>query len=214
MTALARTDLPEINPVLLDGAVDFINRAARTSGLHLAVTVSEYVIDTFFGGDFAAISSKDPHKTASFTALCAREDLQMGPATLNRLVRIGQQARHLPSDLAESLSLSHHRLLLSVKALQHKQHLAHEAAKHSWTVEQLQAQIAAEKPVVPNPLGRPHKAAALKWLKAVQTVTTKGVDAANWAYEVAELSPTDQAKLKADMQTLVAQLQLRLAALA
>ena len=69
------TDLtpPNIDAKLLDGAVDFINRATHASGVQLAVTISEYVIDTFFGGNAGLLSSKDPTKTASFRALCERK---------------------------------------------------------------------------------------------------------------------------------------------
>jgi hypothetical protein len=202
-----------VNPALLDGAVAFINRAARTSGLDLARAVSEYVVATFFGGDFSAVSSKDPHKSESFAALCAREDLQMGAATLHRLVRIGQQARHLPAELAESLSLSHHRLLLTVNDLQHKQKLARLAVRQAWTVEQLQSCIAAEKPAAPIPLGRPAKPAPLKWLGAVNKAVGQGQDTAAWTAEVALLPPAAQGKLKADLLALQAAIGERLAAL-
>lgn len=200
-----------IDQTLIDGAVDFINRNAHASGLQLAKTISDFIVDSFFGGDFSGISSKDPHKTASFAALCEREDLQMPAATLNRLVRIGHQARHLPQDLAENLSLTHHRALLAAEPAAHKQHLARLAVKHAWTVEQLKAKIAAEKPAKPQPLGRPLKPAPLKWLNAVQKAA--GEDA-GWAAGVAALSAEDKAAMAADLQTLVGQLQARLAALA
>jgi len=119
------TDLtsPTIDKSVLDGAVDFINRATHASGLQLAVLISEYVTDTFFGGDIGLLSSKDPTKIASFHALCQREDLQMGVSTLYRLVKIGHQVRQMPADLAESLTPAQHRALLSEPNPLHKQHL-------------------------------------------------------------------------------------------
>jgi hypothetical protein len=83
-----------VDSALLDGAVRFLQRAVHTSGLQLATQVSAYVIETFFAGDAAAMSSKDPHKTASFAALCAHPDLPMGPATLYGLVRSVQADRY------------------------------------------------------------------------------------------------------------------------
>lgn len=164
------TDLtPQIvDQNLIDGAVDFINRTARSASLQMATAISEYIVDSFFGGDFNAISSKDPHKTASFAALCARQDLQIPATTLNRLVRIGHQVRQMPQDLAEKLSMTQHRALLSVVETPHKQKLARQTIKHAWTVEQLKQNIAAEKPPKSHPLGRPAKATALKWMTALQ----------------------------------------------
>lgn len=202
---------PTVDPALLDGAVAFINRAAHASGLQLASIVSVYVVDTFCQGDFSAVGSKDPHKSAPFAALCAREDLQMGAATLLRLVRIGHQARHLPADLAESLTLSHHRELLTVADVQHKQHLARLAVQHDWTVQQLQARIADERPAQPRPLGRPVKPAALKWLGAVQKAMAVGDG--QWSTEIGQLAPAQRAQLKAELVALQAGLAVRLAAL-
>lgn len=202
---------PSIDAALVDDAVAFINRAALVSGLQLASTVSSYVVDTFFAGDFAAVSSKDPHKTASFAALCQRDDLNMGEATLLRLVRIGHQARHLPADLAENLTLSHHRVLLAVPDGQHKQHLARMAVQHGWTVEQLQALILGEKPALPHPLGRPPKPVPLKWLGAVQKAVGQASDA-QWTAEVERLAPAHRAQLRAELLALQGQIQARLAA--
>jgi hypothetical protein len=99
------------------------------SGLQLAMEVSDFVAATFLGRDPAQLHSKDPHKLASFRALCQHPALQMGAATLNRLVRIGHQVRRLPPELAESLSPGHHRALLAVDNAQHKQHLARHAVQ-------------------------------------------------------------------------------------
>ena len=51
---------PAVDKVLLDGAVDFINRAARSSGQQLAKIVSDYVKDSFFGGDLGLLSKARP----------------------------------------------------------------------------------------------------------------------------------------------------------
>jgi len=206
------SDLAPIDVTLLDGAVRYLNRAILASGLHLATTISEYTLTTFFADDFAAFSSKDPHKGASFRALCAREDLQIGEQTLRNLVRVGHQARHLPADLAESLSLSHHRALLAVDNPQHKQHLARTALQHDWSVEQLQQTIAAEKPLPPHPLGRPKMAPVMKWLGGMQRAAGKAADAPTFAADFAKLPAEDRAKVAADLQALKATLEALLAA--
>jgi hypothetical protein len=203
-----------LDPALLDGAVLFLNRAIHASGLQLAVTVSAYVTETFFAGDPAALTSKDPQKTASFRALCEREDLQMGASTLHRLVRIGQQARHLPADLAERLSMSQHRALLPVANAQHKQHLARLAVQHGWTTEQLTATVAAEHPQPPNHAGRPKKAEVLKWLDGLQRAAKARQDPAGFAVGYEALQASQQARVKADIQALHQELSALLAAIA
>lgn len=57
-SATTALTLPQVDKNLLDGAVDFINRSARTSSLQLAKTISEYVVDTFFAGDPARLRAE------------------------------------------------------------------------------------------------------------------------------------------------------------
>ena len=212
-TAKTALTVPNIDKNLLDGAVDFINRAVHASSIQLAVARSEYVIDTFFAGDPRLLSSKDPDKTASFRALCDHPQLQMSAATLFRLVRVGQQARHLPSDLAENLTQAQHRALLAVPDPRHKQHLARQAVQHRWTAEQLTSQIAAEHPPEKAPQGRPHKPELLKWLGAVRRSSGEPRDSAVLAEDFAKLTADEQAKFKADLTALQAEWAKVLAAI-
>lgn len=170
------------------------------------------MLDTFFAGDMTALSSKDPQKTASFRALCDRDDLQMGASTLHRLVRIGQQARHLPADLAERLSLGHHRALLTVPNALHNQHLAREAVQHAWTAAKLTATIAAEQPQPAKRPGRPKKAELLKWLGSVRRQVTVRKDVQTFATDFGELAAADQGRAKAELQALRQRLDELLAA--
>lgn len=193
---------PAIDPALLDGAVRFLQHAVHASGLHLATQVSVYVLDTYFGGDPAGLSSKDPHKTASFAALCAHPDLPMGQATLYGLVRIGQQVRHLPLDIAENLSLSHHRALLGVDNAAHKQHVARLAVQHTWSVAQLRATLAAEKPVVGKPRGRPALAPVVRWQGAVQRAIGTAVRPAKFAKDFSTLPAEEQVRMRLELVRL------------
>jgi hypothetical protein len=201
-TALAVPEPPVIDPALLDSALRFLQRAVHTSGLQLATQVSAYVIDTFFGGDPAGISSKNPHKTASFAALCAHPDLPMGQATLYGLVRIGQQVRHLPPDLAEHLSLSHHRALLTVDNAAHKQHVARLAVQHAWSVAELRSVLAAEKPNEGKPRGRPALSPVVKWHSAVQRAVGSAVRPVEFAKDFSTLSAEEQARMRAELAGL------------
>jgi len=173
--ALASVDLQ-----LVEGAVAWLNRSVQASGVQLAVQVSEYVLATFFGGDFAAFSDHDGQKSVSFKALCRREDLELGESTLYRLVRIGHQVGQLPGDVADSLSLTHHRTLLAVTDQRHRQHLARLAVAEKWSVAQLTAAVAAQRPAQGKRPGRPAEPVALKWLGEVGRVVEKGPDVAQF----------------------------------
>lgn len=205
---------PAVDKSLLDGAVDFINRAARTSGHQLAKIVSEYIKDTFFGGDLSLLSSKDPTKTASFRALCDRQDLHVGVSTLYRLVKIGQQVQHLPADLADALTMTHHRALLAVADKPHKQKLARQAVQHGWSVQKLQSAIADEQPQQPNRSGRPLKPAVLKWLAAAKKAADDKRDPATFALEFAALETSEQLAVQSDLLALQAACAEVLAAIA
>lgn len=131
----------------------------------------------------------------------------MGQATLYRLVRIGHQTRHLPPDLAESLSLSHHRALLAIDNPQHKQHIARLAVAQQWTAEQLEAAIRAEHPLQGKPRGRPALAPVVKWLAAVARTVAPGPKAKDFASGFGGLPAAEQVKLRQDLVALRKQLQ-------
>lgn len=212
----AKTELTTtpIDQNLLDGAVDFINRSMHASSVQLAVIISEYVVATFFAGDVGLLSSKDPTKLLSFRALCEHPGLEMGVSTLQRLVRVGVQVRHLPADLAENLTMTHHRSLLAVPNAAHKQALARMAVKQHWSVQKLQAVIAAEHPQPPTHAGRATKPALLKWLTAMEKAVADQPETAVITAEFSLLAADEQIKLRVGLTALNQTLQQALAALA
>ncbi len=203
---LTLNQAPEIDSDLVHGAIQFLNRTLYRSGVKVAVEVSEYVIATFLGGDSSLLASKDPFKTGSLRALAEHPDLQMGAATLNRLVRIGLQVRHLPADLAEELSPSHHRALLTVKNAAHKQHLAREAVQNHWTAQQLEATIAAEKPQDEPHQGRPPQSPVVKWVNALQKTAGQEQFGETMAEAFHKLPKVHQAKVKAELKAVHAEI--------
>lgn len=127
----------------------------------------------------------------------------MGASTLNNLVRIGLQVQHLPADLADNLTMTHHRALLAVKQAPHKQKLARQAVKYAWTVQQLKATIAAEHPQPANHAGRPAKAALLKWLEGLQKASGDKQAGPAFAAEFGELKAVEQAAFQLELAALV-----------
>ncbi len=190
----------------VDAAVQWINHAVQSSGVRLAIELSEYVLTTFFGGDFAAFTDHDRTKPQSFAALVRRKDLAIRENTLYRLVRIGQQARQLPSAVAEALTPTHHRVLLGVRDLRHKGRLAREAAEQGWTVAQLDQQVKALSPQSKGKTGRPPLPPIIKAMGDVTRSWHRGVDVAGFAQAYVALSPEHRSELRAEVAKLEADL--------
>lgn len=189
----------------IDGAVAFLNNALRDSGVQLAVTVSDYVVQTFFGGDPKHLSSHDRTRAVTYGALCARKDLEMGAATLRRLVRIGLQVKELPAELAHELTPGQHRALLVVDSLEHKLELARATVAGQWTAEKLEEVISVErrKPEGEVKAGRPSKARLVKAAAAVTKAALALGAAEAFAVELAALSEADRAAVLLELRVMV-----------
>lgn len=164
--AEATHPLAAADQAVLDNAVAYLNQAMCESGVRLAVVVSDYVVATFFGGDPAKLSVRSSHKGASYYALCQRDDLEMGRATLQRLVRIGLQVKQLPPELGSALTPGQHRALLVVEEPAQKVELAKKALAEHWTAEQLEDVVAKAKPVPMKKRGRAAKPEIVKQVLA------------------------------------------------
>jgi hypothetical protein len=130
----------------VDVAVGFINERTTKAGLTLAREVGEFVLTAFFGGDFDRFVDPRPNKPVSFRRLLEREDLLLPPSTIYTFVRVARQLRELPSDLAERLSLSHHRALLPLKSSSQKTALARQALAEGWSKADLERRVRGEQP--------------------------------------------------------------------
>lgn len=206
--------LSEADLLLVDGAVAWLNRTVQSSSVQLAVEVSDYVLATFFGGDFQAFADTTSNKPVSFRALGRREDLAIGEATLYRLVRIGQQVGQLPADVAEALSLKHHRALLSLTDGRSRNALAREAATEGWTAQQLADAIQAKQPIDGKKRGRKPLPAALKGLAAMRRAAEQGMEPAGFAAVFAGLAPEQQAATRAEVLALAERVKALVAVVA
>lgn len=204
-SALVRT-LPGEGVVvdqLVDEVVAHLNGIYTARGLEMARDVGEYLIATFFEGDAARFHAR--HKDhRSFRALAQREDLQVSYSFLWHACAVVEQLRLLPADVAGALPLSHHRLLLGVKDPGEKERLAREAVEQGLSKRDLEAALAAARPVVPpehRPGRKPLPALARGLTQLKKAVALAGSE------DVASL---DRAKAKA----LLGELEAQLAALA
>ncbi len=125
----------------VDEAVRFINERTILSGLELARVVGEYVLDSFFNGDYGTFTDPSRSKSTSFRALLDRDDILLGGTTVYRFVRISQQLKLLPADIATRLTLTHHRALLALPDGESKGTLARRALEEGWSSQVLEAEV-------------------------------------------------------------------------
>lgn len=125
--ALVRLETADV-----DEAVRYINERTVRSGLELARDVGEYILNTFFGGDYANFASPSRTKPTSFRALELRPDLLIGKARLHDFIRISHQLKSLPSEVVTRLTLAHHRALLPLPDPESKAALARRALDEGW----------------------------------------------------------------------------------
>lgn len=184
---------------MLDAAVDYLNQVTNEQGLQLAISVSDYVVRTFFGGDLAKLSSRNAHKGASYAALCKRKDLAMGPSTLQRLVRIGLQVKAMPPELGQALTPGHHRALLVVPDPGQKVELAQKTLAEHWTADQLEEVVAKEKPVGGNRPGRKALPEVAKKVAALKRAVEALGSVEEFASSLAELGDAERGALMADL---------------
>lgn len=202
----AAGDDPQLSPAdqaLVEQAVEFLNDAARETGLALARTVSDYVVATFCAGDAAVLSSHVPFRRNTIAALSRHPNLQMGASTLRRLVRIGLQIKELPADVAMRLGPPQHRALLGVKEAERKVELARAAVAQHWDADQIAAAVAEAAPREGPKLGRPPKAGLVKRVAGVVRVA-EALQAEGTAAAFAALGEQERAEVIAGLREVLA----------
>ncbi len=129
------------SPVLLDEAVDHLNRIYVAKGLEAAREIGEYVLRAFFDGDLKAFHAKG-RKQMSFRRLAGRQDLLPSYSHIYNCVAVVEQLRQLPKDIGEALSVSHHKALFTVRNPGDKRALADRAVEQKMTVRALRKAVA------------------------------------------------------------------------
>lgn len=177
---------------LVDAAVAHLNGILRDNGLQLALAVSDYVVNTLFGGDSTAVTSHDPTKLVTYRTLCDHPQLQMGANTLRRLVRIGLQVHALPQDVAMQLSPAQHRALLVVGDVAEKGQLARQAIENHWDADALAAAIKAGRSPQKHPRGRAAAPELVKEVNAVVKAVRQLPSAADFLAAYGQLANADK----------------------
>ncbi len=125
----------------VEEAVRYLNERIISSGLELAKETGEYILDTFFDGEYGNFADPSRSKSTSFRALLAREDLLLSGVTLYSFVRISHQLKLLPAEVITRLTLAHHRALLPLPEPEQKEALARRALAEGWTSQSLAGEV-------------------------------------------------------------------------
>jgi hypothetical protein len=136
-----------VDKALVNDAVSFINEKANETLYRGSEEIGAYLLERFFGNDIAVASSRNPHKPASYTALCQRADLAVHPATLSLMVRVAAQEVFFRKENFDSagLSYTHKAELVKLPNTTEKIRLAKKALKSTFTSRLLSEEVKRTK---------------------------------------------------------------------
>ena len=133
----------KVDKRLVTRAVAEINRRHAAGGTATALSIGEFILETFFGDDPAAFKERGKEHL-SFRLLAERleiqEEFKISHVKLWNMVTLVGQYRMLPEATASALSLSHHRLLFPLQDKK-KKSLATKAVQGNWTRSKLEDEI-------------------------------------------------------------------------
>lgn len=186
----------------VDQAVRTLNGLAQRTRQELAVQVSRYVLDEFFGGDWDKFCDPRRNKSVSFRALAERQDLVFARTTLLALIHVGRQIATLPGQVAAALSVEHHRILLTLPTQQAREEMAKLAAEHHLTRAELKSAVAQQLPARPAAPEPKIKMLAHGRLVSAESSLRKGVTVARVERELRHWSPAERARFAAKVEAV------------
>jgi hypothetical protein len=143
ITPSRSTKLALVDNALVNEAVNFINEKANETLYRGSEEIGAYLLEKFFNNDIAVASSRKPHKSNSYTALCKREDLAVHPATLSLMVRVAAQEVFFKEKNFNpaGLSYTHKAELVKLPNTVVKIRLAKKALKSTFTTRLLSEEV-------------------------------------------------------------------------
>ena len=132
-----------VNEDLVQKAVHFINEKANETLYKGSEEIGAYLLTTFFDNDIEFASSRNPYKSASYTALCQRQDLLVRAGTLSVAVRVAAQEQFFREKGFDSqgLSYTHKAELVKLPNTEAKLSLAEETLESAYTTRALAEQV-------------------------------------------------------------------------
>jgi hypothetical protein len=149
-TTAKKTDL--VNTELVETAVQFINEKANETLYKGYDEIGKYLLENFFQNDIAVAASRNPYKSASYTALCKRTDLVVHPATLSIMVRVAAQEKFFEQEgvKTEGLSYTHKAELVKLSNGKDKTSLVQKILEEALTTRQVSEEVKKIKGASPG----------------------------------------------------------------
>jgi hypothetical protein len=132
-----------------------------------AAEIGEYLLRTFYGGDFEKACSHNPHKDVSLRKLCQRTDAPFSFTALRTFIQVAHNFRLLPAHTARELLPSHHALLYRVADLEERARMAVDCAGKHTSARQLRELVKGRGRRKPG-AGRKPDAPDVKQLRRVR----------------------------------------------
>lgn len=186
----------------VEQAVRTLNALATRTRLELAVAVSRYVLDEFFGGEWERFTDPRRNKSVSFRALCAHSDLRLSRTTLLVLVHVGRQVEVLPGQVAHALSVEHHRALLPLTNVAEREQMARLAVAQRWSTQELEAAVAQQLPNKSAEKTRRAKSQATQQASVAESTLRKAVTAARVQRELPTWSAAERSRFAGKVASL------------
>lgn len=213
---LPADDLPltSAEEAQVEQAVRTIRALLLAKRLEVAIGIHRYVLDEFFDGNWERYAVWGGQKSRAFEALRRHRDLGVGRESLQEWMKVGEQIRQLPPEVAHQLTVEHHRALLSLEDSAAKAQMAREAVAQDWTAKDLAAQVRTVVPTSSKPRrGRPAQPKAYKKLGEAYS-QTKSIDRSQLAQEASGWTASQRKYAKERAQALRELAEAMLAALA
>lgn len=137
---------------LVKEAVGFINEKANEMVYKAYEEIGKYLLVNFFGNDPELASSRNPHKPASYRALCEHEGLLIHPSRLGVMVRVAAQERYFLNQKLETdeLTYTHKAELVKIPEGPEKLKLVKKLLKKPLTTRQTADEVAKIKSALPR----------------------------------------------------------------
>lgn len=165
----------------LDAAIAHLRSLNHGAFLQYVVTVGEFLVARFLGGNLAAIHDQDPFKAHSLQELVTRRrhelaELDLSVSTLRRYLAATEVWHALPAHTRAQLSLENLSRLGVVKEPEIRKKLAHDAAAMQWSSAQMGVAVQEykqEKRGGKKKTGRKHKPTVIKAAVALHAAARK-----------------------------------------
>lgn len=114
----------KVDSALVEKTVKFISEKVSETIYKGSLEIGEYVLKNFFKDSIEFAACKNPHKPASFRALCKHPKLAVHPSTLSQMVRVAHQERFFKHNSIGAKQLNYTQRCILIKLPDNEEKIA------------------------------------------------------------------------------------------